>query len=99
MTLVHQDVQQESGATSVDVDVSIHFVHALADTDSRREMHDRVGLKHQRLECLTVAHVSADIGRLHIAVRRPGARPVNLRHQAVEDDNVVPAHNETIDEM
>ena len=63
---VDKDVEQERGATRVDIDVPIDLVHALPHADSRAEMDDGVGGQDQRFKPGAIPDVPADIFRARV---------------------------------
>ena len=97
--VVDEDVEEQCRAARVDVHVAIDLIHALADADRGAEVHDRIGLEHQRLEHRAIANVAADVGRLRVGIRRPRAGAMNLRLEVVEHLHAVLARNQRINEM
>ena len=93
---VDKDVEQERGATRVDIDVPIDLVHALPLTAAPD---DGVGGQDQRFKPGAIPDVPADIFRARVRMRRPGAAPMHLRLEIVENGDVVAPQHEAIDEM
>src|SRR5688572_27552243 len=99
MLAVDEDVEEQRSAASVDVHVAIDLIHALTDADRRPEMHDRIGLEHQRLEDGAITDVATDIPRPGVGIRRPRAGTVHLRLEVVEHCHPVVSRNQRINEM
>ena len=84
-----QRLQQHGGAEVVDADIAVDLIHALADADLRRQVHDFVDALHRFRHRLGVADVGVD--DLDRAQHRIGHRiaAVNLVDEAVEHPDLV----------
>ena len=83
-------LQQDRGAAFVDLDVRHHVVHALANTNERREMDHRIDVGERALDRVSVADIAHD--ELGFGVEVGGGRAgeaMNLGRKRIENPNRV----------
>jgi hypothetical protein len=87
----HEAFQQYRGAKRIDRDVLADLVHALADSDSCRKVHDAVNIVQRAPHSICVTDVTADKLHLWVEIFRALSSGMNLGGERVEHSHLISA--------
>jgi len=88
--MVEQRLEENGGSGGVDAHVLLDLVHARPVSDNRRKVNDGVDSVESLLELVRIADIPDENLRSPVEVLgQAPLRPVHLRHQVVEDTDLV----------